>query len=80
MLQIVAVPLGNLVVDGLLDPGDGIHQLVAPLLDELDGEGVLGIDGPDDDHPILLQLADRYLLNILIAERVILDGHPARGL
>ena len=72
MLQIVAVTLGDFVVDGLLDPGDGVDQLVPPLLYQLDGEGVLGIDGPNDDHTVLLQLVDGYLLYVLVAEGVVL--------
>ena len=74
MLQIVAVALGDFVVDGLLDPGDGVDQLVPPLLYQLDGEGVLGIDGPNDDHTVLLQLVDGYLLYVLVAEGVVLYG------
>ena len=80
VLEVVAVSLGNLSVDCLLDPGDGVDQFVAPLLHEFDCEGVLGIDGPDDHHSILLQFMHRDPLYPLITERLVLDGDSPRGL
>ena len=74
MLQVVPVAFGDLAVDCPLHPGDRVDEAVAPLFHELDCEGVLGVDGPDDQDPVLLQLGDGDLLNPLIGKGVILDS------
>jgi len=80
VLQIVSVAFCDLSVDCLFDPGDGVHEAVAPLFHQLDSEGVLRVDCPDQQNPAFLQFRHWYLFDELIGERVILYGHSARGL
>ena len=68
VLQVVPVALGDLAIHSLLHPRDRIDQPIAPLLHEFDSEGILGIDGPDEEHSVLLPFGYRDLLNVLIGE------------
>jgi hypothetical protein len=80
VLEVVAVALGDFAVDCLLHPGDGVDQAVPPLLHELDRERVLGVDGPHQQHSVLLQFVHWDAFDELVGERVVLDGHSAGGL
>ena len=65
---------GNFTIDCPFDPCYRVNDIVPPLLHEFDSEGVLGIDGPNDQHSIFLQFVNRNPLDPLVRERVILDG------
>jgi len=49
---------GDLAVDCLFDPYDFVNQLVLELFEEVEGVRVLGIDDPDEQEAILLQLVE----------------------
>lgn len=79
MLQVEAVALGDLAIDGLLDPCDLVDQGVAVSIHHLDGESILGVDDPDEQKAVLLQLVEsEQLLDALVRHVIVGDGDTAR--
>ena len=51
-------------------------SLVAPVLEEVEGEVVLGIDDPDEEEAISLQLGHRQRHNVCISQLAVAQRHP----
>ena len=77
MLQVVAVSLGNLSIDCLLDPGDLIDKLVAEMLHHVDCKAILGIDDPNEEEAVGLDLVKGDIPDLLVIERVVGYGHTS---
>ena len=74
MLQIVAMTLGNLAIDGLLHPGYLIDQLVSEVLHHLNGKAVLRVDNPDEQEAVGLDLVEGDIPDLLVIQSVIGNG------
>lgn len=59
VLQVVTMAFGDLTVDCLLDPGYFIYKFVSEFLHHFKGESILGIDDPDEQETIGLELVER---------------------
>lgn len=78
MLQVEPVSLCYLAVDRLLDPVDVVDHLVAPLLlHDVDRPLELRVDDPDEQKALLLQQRHRDVLDRLVAEARVLNGHAS---
>lgn len=80
VLKIVTMSFGDLSINSLFDPGDGIYNFIPPLFHQPDCEGILCVDCPDDQHSVFLQLGHRYSFDKLVAKGVVLDSDPSGGL
>ena len=69
---------GNLTVDRLLAPDDLVNEFVTKVLHHFDSVSVLGVDDPDEQEAVRLQLVKRYLLNLHIVQGVVSDGDASR--
>ena len=58
VLEVKAVAFCDLAVYGLLNPGELVNQGVAISVHHLDGEAVLGVDDPDEEEAVFLQLVE----------------------
>jgi hypothetical protein len=56
MLKIVAVPLCNLAIHSLLNPGNFIDKTIIILLHHVQGHAIFCIDHPDKKEPVTLNL------------------------
>lgn len=72
--------LRNFAVHSALNPCQGINYLVVPFFHQLHSKGQLGINGPDEKKPVLLQFFDGNFLNFLIPQTVVLNGNTSRWL
>ena len=79
MLQVVSVALGYLAIDGLLDPRNLVHKLVAVLLHELNSEAVLGIDHPDEEEAVSLQFIEGNVEDLAVLQGIVGYGYASRG-
>lgn len=77
VLEVVAVTFGNLAVDCLLDPGDLVDHLVAPLFHHLDCESVLSVDDPNKYEACVLQKIHRKIKNLLVTKGIVSDGNSS---
>jgi len=77
MLQIVAVTLSYLSIDSLLDPGDLINEFVSEMLHHVNGKAVLGINDPDKEEAVSLNLVERDIPDLLVIQSVIGYGHTS---
>jgi hypothetical protein len=77
MLEVISVALGYLTVHSLFDPSNGVYDFVPPLFHQFDCEGILGVDGPDDENTVLLKFGNRDLFDELVAEGVVLNGNSS---
>lgn len=79
MLQVVPVTLGDLAVYCLLHPGNLVNELVAVVLHHRDSKAVLGVDHPDQEEPVLLQLVEGNIEHLLIVQRLVGNGDSSGG-
>jgi hypothetical protein len=79
MLQVVAVALGNLAIDCLLDPGDLIDKLVAEMLHHFDGHAILGINDPNKEETVCLDLVKGDIHDLLVVQGVIGNSYTSCG-
>ena len=75
VLEVVAVAFGDLPINSLFDPCNLINQPVAIVLHHRNGEPVLGINNPNKEEAIGLQLVKRDVEDLLIRESAVGDGH-----
>lgn len=68
---------GYLPINSLLDPDQLVHKFVTPILNELAGQTILGVDSPNTKKPLGLQTGHWNLGNNLIRERVVLYSHSS---
>ena len=80
VLQVVAVALGNEPIHSLLDPNDFIDNLVALRLHHLNGKPVLGVDDPDKEEAVSLELFERNLVDDRVWELLVGDSHSSSGI
>ena len=81
MLQVEPVTFGDFSVDCLFDPVDVVDHPVAPLLlHHVDSPLELGVDDPDEQEPLALQHWHWDVLDGLVSQTGVLDGHSSRGL
>lgn len=66
MLEVVAMALGNLTVNCLLDPGNLVNQGVTILVHHFDCEAVLGVDHPNEKETGFLNLVEWHLHDVLV--------------
>ena len=66
VLQVVAVALGDFTVNCLLDPHDFIDQFVSMLLHNFKRKPVFGVNDPDEQKSVRLQLVKRYIENLVV--------------
>jgi len=78
VLQVVAVSVGDAAVHRLFDPADVADHGVAPLLEELQRQPVLGVDDPHEEQPVLLQQVDGQRRDDVVAQLRIAQRHSAR--
>ena len=57
---------------------EGKHLPVAPTLEEVQSECVLGIDDPDEQEAIGLQLGHGQMLDVSVIQLAVTQGHPSR--
>jgi hypothetical protein len=77
MLEVVAMTLGNFAVDGLLDPGDLVDELVAILLHHVEGKTIFGVDNPNEQEAVALDLIEGDVQDVLVIQSVIRNGHSS---
>jgi hypothetical protein len=66
MLKIVAMPLSNLAIYSLLNPGNFIDKTIAILLHHVKGHAIFCVDNPDEKEPIALNLVKRNIEDLFI--------------
>lgn len=69
--------LGYLTIDSLFDPSYLINQFVSKVLHHLESESILGIDYPNEEESISLQLIERNVEDLLIIQSVICDSNTS---
>ena len=74
VLKVEAVAFGDLAVDCLLDPRDLVNQFVAELVEEFDGKPVLGVDDPNEEEPVVLNLVKGHIQNLIVGQSVVGNG------
>lgn len=74
MLKIVAVPLGNLAIYSLLNPGNFIDETIAILLHHVKGHAIFGVDDPDEKETVTLNLVKGDVEDLFIIQGVISNG------
>jgi hypothetical protein len=74
MLKIVAVPLCNLAIYSLLNPGNFIDETIAILLHHVKGHAIFGVDNPDEKETVTLNLVKGYVEDLFIIQGVISNG------
>lgn len=71
---------GDLAVDSLLDPGYLIDHLVAELVEDVQSKPILGVDDPDEEESICLDLVKGYLKNLVIRQSIVGNSHTTSGI
>lgn len=71
--------LGDLSVDSLLDPGNLIDKLVAVVFHHVNGHAVLGVDHPDEQETVGLDLVERDVKDLLVVQGVVGNGDTSCG-
>lgn len=66
--------LVDLAVNGLLDPDDLIDKLIAMHLEHIQGELVPGVDHPNEEESIRLDMLERQVLDLFIGESRVCNG------
>jgi hypothetical protein len=77
MLQVVTVALGDLSVNCLFDPGNFIHQPITILFHHVQGHSIFGVNDPDEEKAVTLNLIEGDVQNLLVVKSVIGDGHTS---
>lgn len=80
MLEVEAMTFGDLAVDSLLDPGYLIDHLVAELVEDVQSKPILGVDDPDEEESICLDLVKGYLKDLVIRQSIVGNSHTTCGI
>jgi len=67
----------DLAVDCLFDPGHFVHELIAMLVEHVQGKAVLGIDDPDEQEALGLDLFERQVQDVFVSEGAVSDGNTS---
>lgn len=74
VLQVESMTFCNLTVHCLFYPGHFVHELVAMLVEHVQGEAVLRVDDPNKEEALRLDLLEWQVQDILVGQGAVGDS------